>query len=199
MLRFVLKVAAITGVVLLLWHFSPWRAIRHPPGVLVAGDPVQTSIAPIPILVGDYSLEAVASYDITARVLSKHRYRSDRGADLVPLDVAVAWGRMSDQSVLDRLSISQGNRFYFYEWPDKPPIPKEEIVCHSANMHLIPANARTSGAIEKLRAGEVVSMHGFLVNATGPGNFHWNTSLSRTDIGNGACELMYVEQISASR
>ena len=30
----------------------------------------------------------------------------------------------------------------------------------------------------------------------GPGGFVWNTSLTRNDSGNGACEIVYVESLS---
>jgi hypothetical protein len=142
-----------------------------------------------------YTIQAVALYDITSRILRTKRYPAGPGSDLVPIDVAVSWGRMSDQAVLDQISISQSNRFFFYEWQNSPPIPRDEIVAHAANMHVIAANSRVTDSIGGLRAGQVATMHGYLVNVTGPNGFHWNTSLSRTDTGNGACELFYVEDV----
>jgi len=62
-------------------------------------------------------------------------------------------------------------------------------------MHVISANEDVSKLIRRLRAGEVVRMRGYLVNVTGPRGFHWNTSLTRTDSGHGACELYYVENV----
>jgi len=106
--------------------------------------------------------------------------------------VALGWGRMSDQSILDQLEISQGNRFFFYQWPNAPPIPEREIECHASNNHLIAANSSVAHVISGLYPGEIVTMQGYLVNVTGPDGFHWDTSLTRTDTGNGACEVMYV-------
>jgi hypothetical protein len=37
---------------------------------------------------------------------------------------------------------------------------------------------------------------GELVEATGPGIGTWRSSLSRTDKGNGACELMWVKEVT---
>ncbi len=177
-----------------LW---PQSALRHPPGVLIAAEPVQRLIAAQPL--GDvhgFQLTAVATYVIQARVLRTKRYWAD-GADLVPYDVALGWGPMSDQAVLDRLDVSQGNRFFFYEWQNEPPIPEREIACHAANHHVIAANPQVAGVIRKLRAGQVVKLRGYLVNATKPDGFRWPTSLTRTDTGNGACELFYVEAAEA--
>lgn len=70
---------------------------------------------------GKYELEALANFDIEARVLSKENYYADRESELVPVDLALGWGAMSDSSVLEKLSISQSGRFYFYRWKNEPP------------------------------------------------------------------------------
>ena len=177
-----------------LW---PQSARRHPPVVLIAAEPVQRLIAAQPL--GDvhgFQLTAVATYAIQARVLRTKRSWAD-AADLVPYDVALSWGPMSDQAALDRLDVSQGSRFFFYEWQNEPPIPEREIACHAANNHVIAANPQVAGVIRKLRAGQVVKLRGYLVNATKADGFRWPTSLTRTDTGNGACELFYVEAAEA--
>jgi hypothetical protein len=104
---------------------------------------------------------------------------------------------MSDQAVLDKLSISQGNRFYFYQWRNTPPIPEHEMVCRSSNNHLIAADRSIARMISNLYPGEIVTMKGHLVNISKSNGFYWNTSLSRTDTGRGACEVFYVEGIEA--
>jgi hypothetical protein len=178
--------------------FGPWRPLVHPPGVLTAEDPVQRNCEPKPLgEVKGYGLTAVASYSLRARVLHTKRYWVG-GHDLVPYDVAVGWGPMSDQAVLDHLKISQANRFFFYEWRDEPPIPEPEIVAHSSNNHVIAANSAVAHVVSSLRAGQIVLMKGWLVNVTGPNGFHWNTSTRRDDTGNGACEVFYVESAVAA-
>lgn len=181
-----------------IWWLWPAPPLRHPYGRYVAASPFQS---PIPARVlgkrGDYTLTAVARYGITARVLRTKRYHS-QGDDLVPYDVALGWGAMSDQAVLDRLKISQGNRFFFYQWRDVPPIPPFEMTVSAANVHVIAADGAVAPKVRRLRAGQFVEMHGYLVNATRPDGFHWKTSLRRDDSGKGACELFYVESIRAS-
>jgi hypothetical protein len=51
--------------------------------------------------------------------------------------------------------------------------------------------------LKKLRPGQIVTARGYLVDVRGPGGFTWNTSLSRTDTGAGACELFWVEALDA--
>ena len=180
-----------------LYGIWPRPALRHPPGALVAAEPEQHLISgqPLPAPRG-WTLAPVATYTIKARVLHTRRYWDD-GSALVPRDVALGWGPMSDQTVLDRLKISQSTRFMFYRWADTPPIPGKEIGCHSSNNHIIAANSEVAAVIRKLRVGQIATLRGFLVNATSPEGGHWNTSLSRADDGPGACELFYVESAQA--
>jgi hypothetical protein len=62
-------------------------------------------------------------------------------------------------------------------------------------MHIIPATPEIASRCKSLRAGTLVHLVGDLVEASGPGISHWRSSLTRTDTGNGACELFYVEEI----
>lgn len=137
----------------------------------------------------------MARYEITARVLSKESYRWDRGADIAPIDLAVGWGPMSDSAVLEKLRITQDNRWY--QWrTDAYPIRAEEIARASSNMHLIAADKQIERDMRRVRPGAVVRMRGYLVEARAKDGFTWRSSLSREDTGNGACELMFVESFS---
>ena len=179
-------------IIVVIWFFfSSWE-IQHPPGVLIDMEPSQAPCGSSRLLeVAGYTLTPLASYHLTARVLHKKRYFSGTAA-LVPYDVALGWGRMSDTAVLSNLVISQGNRFYFYEWRHRAPIPQGEIIAHSANNHLIAADSNIAGFIRSLRVGHLVDLRGYLVEARKDNGFIWRSSLSRVDSGNGACELFYV-------
>ena len=99
---------------------------------------------------------------------------------------------MSDETVLDKIKIRQSNRFYF--WSVKQfPIPQKKIETQSANMHLIPADNAILKQIKTARAGDIVDFTGYLVKVTGADGWKWKSSLTRNDMGNGACEVVYVE------
>lgn len=186
----------VAAALLALWGGWSWwhgRPLHPPPGVLAPTDPVQTMLdAPVaPIRVGDFTLTPRAQFDLVARVLSTERYRFDAGAALVPEDFALGWGRMSDSAVLKDIDISQSGRFYYWH-VEQFPIPRREIETHSANMHLIPADAGVHRALERVRVGQVVALDGLLVDADRADGWHWRTSLTRDDTGDGACELFYV-------
>ena len=170
--------------------------ITYPPGVLITNEPKQGLM---PDQIGfankDFQIKPLASFAIDVRVLHRKIYRYDAGASLAPVDLAVGWGPMSDEAVLHKLDVSQASRFYYYEWQGQPPIPREEIVSHSTNLHLIPQNDAIASECKSLRTGELVHISGLLVEATGQEIGTLRSSLSRTDSGKGACEIVWVEEI----
>jgi len=192
------SVAFIALLVLAWFAYSRTRApLTHPPGVLIAEEPVQNEISPndAPFDYKNFHLQPLTHFALDARVLHQKIYRYDRFASLVLVDLAVGWGAMSDQAVLDQLEISQSARFFRYEWSHQPPIPREEIVSHATNLHLIPSTDVIASQCKSLRSGALIHLRGMLVEATGPEIGTWRSSLSRTDSGNGACELVWVEEI----
>jgi hypothetical protein len=176
------------------WAHRP----RHPPaGQIAEREPVQAEItAEAPsVSRGRWILTPRARYDITARILSTERYRFDRLAALVPEDLALGWGPMSDTQVLATMDISQSGRFYWWRPHADTPVPLETIITHSANTHVIPADERVATALARLRVGEVVHLTGTLVDGTRDDGAWIHTSLSRSDTGAGACEVMLVETV----
>jgi hypothetical protein len=172
------------------------RPIEYPPGVLIASDPEQTSTSDPPMKCGAFNLKPLAHFALDARVLHSKIYRYDRQSALVPVDLALGWGAMSDQRVLDQISITQSMRFYWWQYRMPPPISQDEIVSHSTNLHVIPATREIEAQAKSLRTGQLIHLSGDLVEASAPGFGTWRSSLSRTDTGNGACELMVVKELS---
>jgi hypothetical protein len=170
-------------------------AIARPPGEIAPAIPRQVLIENAEqIRHGEFLLLPKASYDIEARVLSVERYRTDGGSDLAPIDFAVGWAQMSDTAILEHFKVTQGGRFYTI-YPDEEALDIPIALRASANMHLIPANAQVRAVLFSTRPGHVVTLKGYLVSASRSDGFTWNSSLTRDDTGNGACELMYVESV----
>ena len=192
------KLLMALAVLALLWggvsRFRH-RDVHRAPGVLASTAPEQVDLAEgVALQRGDVTLTTRAHFELTARVLSREDYLGTDDGDLVPEDLALGWGRMSDSAVLASIDISQSGRFYYWH-VDKLPIPRREIETHSANMHLIPADIGVRYQMKQVRKGQLVHLEGFLVDATRPGGWHWNTSMTRSDTGAGACELVYVESL----
>lgn len=165
-----------------------------PPRVDAFEPPRQT---PVPATLAPFRLQAatltpLAGFSIDAKVLSRREYRSGREAELSPLDLALGWGRMREDAVIERLDITQSGRWFHYRYPGDPPLPPAEIVRSAANMHMIPADEGVAAALDDVRKGERVRIDGWLVEAQAPDGWRWRSSTSREDSGHGACEVVYV-------
>lgn len=195
----VIYIAIAFGVLLLIGWLWPEAPIRHAPGVLVDADPVQ---GPVPKDKAPWRLDEhhnatpLATFEITARVLSKEHYWFDRESTFVPYDLALGWRRMSDQSVIDKLSITQDNRFFRFRWEGSAPIGQAEMMSSATNMHLIPASPEVLATIKSVRVGQIVTLRGCLVEVVSDDGWRWKSSLTRNDTGRGACELMWVEEMT---
>jgi len=177
------------------WQYWSDRPVKVAPGVTVAAEPRQNDAASAEFVHKGYTIAPLQTVDIEARVLGVKSYRTGREADLSPVDLALGWGRMSDSAVLEQVSISQGNRFYFWRVKEFP-IPREEIERSSANMHMIPADSGIERRLDQVREGQRVRIQGWLVEARGPDGWRWRSSLTRNDTGAGACEVIYVRDIA---
>lgn len=179
-----------------VWQLVSSRPIHRDPGEIAVDDPLQSNLEePLAVTRGDFQVIGQAKFSAEVRVLSRERYRLGSLADVSPLDIAVGWGPMSDSAVLADLKIWQSGRFYFWRYEDEPPIPTEEIVSHSANWHLVPANSGIWRKLSGVRIGDVVKLDGMLVNLENP-SVTMTTSLTRQDSGAGACEIIYVKSAS---
>jgi hypothetical protein len=194
-----LLIALIMICVIGGYQFWTTREISHPPGVLAPNDPVQVEVTDQDRKPEKYKtvvIEPLAKYKIQARILGIRKYWLDRGAKIAPYDLALGWGPMSDSRILKQLDISQADRFFFYSFkPEQLTIAPDQISNFSANVHIIPDNAYIKQQIAGLHVGNVVTLTGSLVRVNYMDGGEWKSSLTRSDTGNGACELMKVDSI----
>jgi len=176
-------------VVYALWSLYSRRDIERAPGVLAAAEPEQHLLDGAPLVPhGEFMLKPRAEFSATVRILRREDYSLGRLSSLVPTDFAVGWGPMSDSGVLGQIEISQANRFYFWR-TESWPLSREEIETHSANWHLIAGSDAVRKTLGRLRAGSLVELRGQLVDIEGREE-RMTTSLSRSDTGAGACEIL---------
>ncbi|WDE98851.1 hypothetical protein PQO03_13505 [Lentisphaera profundi] len=145
--------------------------------------------------VDDYTVNELHSFRIRARILSKKNYATGRETDLSTTDLALGWGKMSDLKVLEKITISQSGRWYFWNTSNFP-IPRREIETLSANMHLIPATPAVQTQIDATQKGDIIEITGSLVKvSSNKDNWTWKSSETRNDTGNGACEVIWVKEL----
>lgn len=183
-------------IAVLVWQCRADDAVSLGPGVKVTTKPSQTQLNSAKQFEhGDYLLTPLAEFALDAKVLSREDYFFDRESDLSPTDLALGWQQMSDETVLEKIEISQSARWYHwrvYEFP----IPRRQIETQSANMHMVPANEQVATMLGRVRPGQIISLQGQLILAEGDDGWRWQSSLSRKDTGARACELVYVTALN---
>lgn len=145
-----------------------------------------------------FSFTAHHSYEVTALILARARYRFDKESFFSPVDLALGWGIAALHPYVNKIQWSQSGRWYYFKYnPDDLPFPGTMITQNSANTHIIPpyGNKPLQRTLLSFRRGDVVFLRGYLVTITAKnGQFHWRSSVSRTDKGGGSCEIMYVTE-----
>jgi len=147
---------------------------------------------------GYFTITPVAEYKISGVVVGKGIYSSDWAGEISPVDLAIAWGKLADPGSNRYITYTQGYRWYFYQCKAGSPFDYSYINSHCSNNHIIPSNENIRRAVKTVKKKDKVVLEGFLVNLKGiykERPVTWNTSLSRTDIGSGSCELFYVSKV----
>ncbi len=169
-----------------------------------AQDPVQEALvkpSSFHIRAGgvDWTVTRKAAYRVSGIVLGHKRYRYGWSADLAPWDVALAWGDLVRSGLYRKVSWSQSDRWYWWRYDAGFPQGNGYIVAHSSNNHIIPATRNLGRALALLDRGDAVRLEGFLVfvdGRKGERALHWHSSLSRTDQGDGSCEVIYLRKLT---
>ena len=187
-------------LVIFLLAAGIWYGLHDPAaawrGIPAAHDPVQTSSPlPAPFVHDGLTITPLATYKISAVVLSRSRYRYDTVAPFAPVDLALGWGPMSIASVINQLHISQSGRWYEYSYSSDPPLEPAEIARHSANTHCLPADPDVRRSLLAVKRHELVTLEGYLVDVSRSDGYRWHSSLTRDDTGGGACEVMWITRI----
>jgi len=190
------NLALVLFLIAAAWKLFVSDTVELGPGVKVIAAPLQQTLSGDDIFAHKgYQITRLASFDLQAKILSKKNYSLGRESDLSPVDLALGWQNMSDESVLNQIDISQSNRWYHWKVQNFP-IPRKEIETQSANMHLVPANELVEKLIGIAKQGQIVEITGALIRVDATDNWHWQSSLSRDDTGARACEVVYVDSFN---
>jgi len=146
-----------------------------------------------------HRISAVAGFGVEAVVLSRKHYGEGDLGTLVPWDLALAWGQMSDPSWIRHLRVRQEARFYHWHFPPGTELTQEAVETQSANMHFLPGTPEVAREMERVRNGDLVRFSGFLVDIEEPNGAIWKSSRVRTDTGSGACEIILIETFEVVR
>jgi hypothetical protein len=155
--------------------------LKEPETVYILADEVNIPI----VLLAEYTVEGV--------IKSKKKY-NDYPSRIAQYDVALAWGSLNEKEIDSHINYSQRGRWYYYSYDRNVSVSSSYIAEHSANMHLINQDPLVLKKIENINVNDHIKLIGYLVNVNFD-NGTWGSSLTRTDTGNGACEIMYVTDV----
>lgn len=198
-------IGLVLGFMILSNYFKPKPIVMGISSDLIITEqaPLQTPIESadtfeIEVSKGTFTLTPVARYSIAALVVSKKKYTTDWNSHLAPFDLALAWGDLALQDIDHQVKYEQYSRWYHFEVKPGSSLSIDYIYKHSANTHIIPSNINIHRAIEHIRKKDIVYLEGYLVNIKGTyknRSYSWNSSTSRDDSGNGACEILFVNRV----
>ena len=198
--------ATIMAIIAIVIYWSVTGADYQTDGghpVDPSGEPIQVPVdspesVPIVFRDGRADLTKVTKYDVSARICGRQKYSQPWQSYVAPYDLCLAWGDVGTKNLDAWLSFSQDMRWYHFRLKRDAPVSVPYVTDHTANTHLIYANDNLKKAVSRLKKNDVVRLRGYLVTLQGTykgSKIFWNSSLSRVDTGNGACELMYLESM----
>jgi hypothetical protein len=174
----------------------------------IADEPLQlpTDLAPFDRQVAGetYHLVPVASYDIKGLVVSQHDSKTwwdyvhkEAGDFINTNDVCVVWGADAVTGIYREMSFSNTEwscEFTYPRGPDGNLFRSDGL----SNNHLLTEAPVTARALRNLRVGDQIRIKGYLVNYANskraPDQYRIS-STTRTDTGDGACEIIYVTDL----
>jgi hypothetical protein len=179
---------------------------RVDPGAFVVRPPA--SQEPIPAGDGE-ALLPVADFEVRGRVLNIERFRPYRSlSNWIPglrpstHDIGLGFGPMTDSANVRRFRYSHegtthGLRALYLRPRDAMTQQQWDALSpHVTNVHVIPASDAVYEKLRRIRHGELVTLHGQLVNVRLRDGQVATTS---TTPGDRDCEIVYVTGIEVGR
>lgn len=170
-------------------------------------DPVQVETSgEIVKTVGNYEItyELKASYTITGLVVEKYYYFPSKIENRISrFDLGIVWGALLGEDLDAYMTFkNDGNRFLQYKYSNTLTQKlggKEAVINSLSNNHMVHSDETILKYLRNVKEGDYIKVEGYLVYVTMKSNNyvgHWDSSLSRTDHGDGACEIIYVTNIT---
>ncbi|WP_424357000.1 hypothetical protein [Methanocella sp. MCL-LM] len=145
-----------------------------------------------------FELTPRATFSIDAVVKGVKPYSDGQFGWIMPYDLVLTWGKLTEPALIHCINYSQSDRQYQFSYTGCPA-DEYYVRTHSTNAHAVPANEQIAEGMRQIRIDSQVSMAGYLVDIgwkSGMMRYWINTSLLRDDTGIGGCEIMYIERLT---
>lgn len=201
--------AGLLAIGALVFAVGAWLANRPPRdavfGRAANADPLQTAPRLTPFHVEHnghrYDLEPIHAYELRGLIVTAHDSDSfidtahEEWNDFLNIkDICVLWGDNLDPKLLSKLSFWSGNWTCYVKTNDGEAW-KRFRPDQLSNNHVLPATPEIARRLREARVGDEIRIQGHLVNYSIDGGPARKSSVERRDTGNGACEIVYVEEI----
>lgn len=201
----IIAVIVFAALALLIYKNNPVTGGVSDRSVVGIRDPIQKkSSGKIETTAAGYdvTIKFKYSYDIEALVVHTKNYSGTSMVNkLSPKDLALAWGEAAEKNGDINFHWGQSGRWYHWSVnsEDTAKISIDAISKHSANNHLIPSDDIIRKQIMRIKTGDHIRLEGYLVDVRGEKDdgswYTWNSSETRNDTGDGACEIIYVTKV----
>lgn len=140
-----------------------------------------------------YTINFIAEYTLTGRVVTTYPYfNNSTYSKLIPLDIGVIWGEAAlEKNYKKTTYFSDGTRSLNFYCTNMSTCQNHEL----SNNHLLPENKKIKREIFLIKPGDYIKIEGYLIEITGS-DYSQRSSTTRNDTGDGACEIIYVTNIT---
>jgi hypothetical protein len=143
-------------------------------------------------------VQPVAEYRLQGLVVSHNNIKSiadiyHDSSSVDTRDLCVVWGNNLESGDLEKVEFWSGPWTCYYRFGHGVRFDSTAM----SNNHMITSDPRLRQRLEDVKIGDQIMMAGALVNYQGHdwGDFWRRTSTTRTDGGNGACEVFYFDDL----
>jgi hypothetical protein len=174
------------------------RALAEPSQVSPTKAAFKTTVKGI-----EYAIKPVADYEITGVVVSRHdtaafwdKIHIESNDHLNVADLCIAWGHNLKSNNYKAISYSNGQFTCNFGTASEAVWSAFDLSALSNN-HLLTDDRAMAKRIAKLKVGDQVRVKGHLAIYRHHHGFPFErgTSVVRTDVGNGACETIFVSEV----
>lgn len=166
----------------------------------VQNAPIQKQIKSEKFKKNGFILNKLYSYKMRARVVSNKKYSWDTLSHIATHDMGVTWQDLSKTHIFNLFDWKHHNRLLYFSGKKKDVDLLggiKKLNTQLANVHLIPKNFEVEQKLNKIKSYDIIDIDGYLVDVFNYStNEAYYTSDSRSDEGAGACEIIYVEDVS---
>ncbi len=170
---------------------------EEPKQVQVRRPPIRTTVNGV-----EYRIQPRYAYEISALVVSLHHsdtwwdYAHKEWNDHINrMDLCVVWGGNAESGAYQKVSFFNNQWECHWSWSSSEAGSAFNRA-EASNNHMVTDDPAVAKALRKIRIGDQIRAKGYLVDySVANSGASRVSSETRTDTGNGACEVLYVEAL----